>query len=130
VDIYMPDCKYGNDEAAETYSGIREYVRWSREALLEMHRQVGDLELDRRGAAIRGLLVRHLVLPGGLSGSKKVIDFIADQVSTNTYLNIMDQYHPAYRASEHRVLSRRVFRSEVDEVAAYARDRGLRRILS
>jgi putative pyruvate formate lyase activating enzyme len=130
VDIYMPDCKYGDDEVAEKYSGVRNYVRWSQESLLEMHRQVGDLELDRRGVATRGLLVRHLVLPGGLSASQMVIDFIADRVSPNTYLNVMDQYHPAYRAGEHRALSRRVLRGEVEEVVAYARNRGLKRILS
>jgi putative pyruvate formate lyase activating enzyme len=130
VDIYMPDCKYGDDEAAERYSGVREYVRWSQESLLEMHRQVGDLELDSRGAAVRGLMIRHLVLPGGLAGSRKVIDFVAERISRNTYLNIMDQYHPAYRAGEYRALSRRVYRSEVEEVAAYARQRGLSRFLT
>jgi putative pyruvate formate lyase activating enzyme len=130
VDIYMPDCKYGNDETAERYSGVKEYVRWSREALREMHGQVGDLEIDERGVAIRGLLVRHLVLPGRLAGSKQVIDFIAGEISPNTALNIMDQYHPAYRAAEYRTLSRQVSRSEVGEVIAYARGKGLSRLLS
>ena len=130
VDIYMPDCKYGEDAAAQRYSGVREYVHWSREALLEMHRQVGDLEINRRGVAVRGLLVRHLVLPDRLAGSERVIDFIAERVSRDTYLNIMDQYHPAYRASEQRVLARRVTRREVDDAVAHARRRGLTRVLS
>jgi putative pyruvate formate lyase activating enzyme len=129
VDIYMPDCKYGDDEAAERYSGVKEYVRWSREALREMHRQAGDLELDDRGVARRGLLVRHLVLPGRLASSRRVIDFIAEEISRRTYFNIMDQYHPAYHAAEHKLLSRRVFRNEVEEVIAYAADRGLTRLL-
>jgi len=129
VDIYMPDCKYGEDGPAEKYSGVREYVRWSQESLLEMHRQVGDLELDGRGVAVRGLLVRHLVLPGGLAASERVIAFIAERVSRNTYLNIMDQYHPAYRASEHRELARRVYRQEVENVVQHARRHGLSRIL-
>ena len=126
----MPDAKYGEDGPAERYSGVREYVSWCQASLLEMHRQVGDLELDERGVAIRGLLVRHLVLPHGLAASEKVLDFIADGVSRNTYLNIMDQYRPAYRASEHRLLSRRVYRQEVEAVVAHARERGLWRILA
>jgi putative pyruvate formate lyase activating enzyme len=94
-----------------------------------MHRQVGDLQIDGRGVAVRGLLVRHLVLPGGLAGSEKVIDFLAESVSPDTYLNIMDQYHPAYRAVAYRELARRPFRQEVQEVVDYARGRGMRRIL-
>jgi putative pyruvate formate lyase activating enzyme len=129
VDIYMPDFKYGSDAEALAYSGARDYVRWCQESLLEMNRQVGDLEVDRRGVAVSGLLVRHLVLPHDLADSERVIDFLAERVSRHTYLNIMDQYRPCFRASEHRELSRRVFRQEVDAVVRYARSRGLTRIL-
>jgi putative pyruvate formate lyase activating enzyme len=126
VDIYMPDFKYGSDEAGERLSGVREYARWCRESLLEMHRQVGDLVVNARGVAVSGLLVRHLVLPEGLAGSRAVIDFLAEHVSRSTFLNVMDQYHPAHRASELRELRRRVFAQEVREVAEYARAKGLR----
>ena len=128
VDIYMPDFKYGDSVQAERYSGVKDYAEWCRKALMEMHRQVGDLAVDARGVARSGLLVRHLVLPGGLAGSKAVIDFLAERLSRDTYLNIMDQYHPAYRAGEFPALRRRVFRYEVEEVREYARSRGLRRL--
>ena len=130
VDIYMPDFKYGANEAGETYSGIKNYTDYCQKALLEMHRQVGDLTMDQRQIAVRGLLIRHLVLPGGAAGSKPVIDFIASKLSRNTYLNIMDQYRPLYRASEFRELKRRVFHHEVQEAIDYARQKGIRRICS
>jgi putative pyruvate formate lyase activating enzyme len=129
VDIYMPDFKYGSDAAAQAYSGVAGYVRWCQESLLEMQLQTGELALDSRGVAVRGLLVRHLVLPEGLAGSKAVIDFLAERVSRHTYLNIMDQYHPCFRAGEHRQLARRVFRHEVEEVVRYAREKGMDRLL-
>ena len=128
VDIYMPDFKYGTDEAGERLSGVREYARWCREAMLEMHRQVGDLAVDTRGLAVSGLLVRHLVLPEGLAGSRAVIDFLAERVSRNTFLNVMDQYRPAHRAGEFRELRRRVYAYEVQEVLEYARQQGLHRL--
>jgi putative pyruvate formate lyase activating enzyme len=129
VDIYMPDFKYGSDDAARSYSGVAGYVRWCQESLLEMQRQTGELAIDSRGVAVRGLLVRHLVLPGGLAGSQTVIDFLAERISPHTYLNIMDQYHPCFRAGEHRQLARRVFRQEVEEVVRYAREKGMDRLL-
>jgi putative pyruvate formate lyase activating enzyme len=129
VQIYMPDFKYGNDEAGLKYSGVSEYYGWCRKSLLEMHRQVGDLQTDSRGVATRGLLVRHLVLPNRLAGSQKVIDFLASSISRDTYLNIMDQYHPAFHACDYNGLRRRVFRQEVEEVLQYARDAGMRRLL-
>ena len=92
-----------------------------------MHNQVGDLKVDSRGIACRGLLVRHLVLPNGLAGSEKVMDFLVN-LSGNTYVNIMDQYRPCFRASEHPDLRRRPERAEVDAVTAYARRAGLRRV--
>ncbi len=128
VDIYMPDFKYGADAEGERLSGVREYARWCRESLREMHRQVGDLRLGPRGVAVSGLLVRHLVLPRGLAGSRQVIDFLAGEISPDTFLNVMDQYHPDWRAGEIRELDRRVCRQEVQEVRDYARARGMRRL--
>ncbi len=105
IDIYMPDMKYGDSMSASKYSRVKNYVEVNRAAVREMHRQVGDLHLDERGIAVRGLLVRHLVLPGGLAGTEQVLSFIAREISTNTYINLMDQYHPCYRADENPVLS-------------------------
>jgi putative pyruvate formate lyase activating enzyme len=130
VQIYMPDFKYGNDEAGLKYSGVSEYSTWCRKALVEMHRQVGDLQTDQRGVATRGVLVRHLVLPNRIADSQKVIDFLASSISSDTYLNIMDQYHPAFHASEYNGLRRRVFRQEVEEVLQYARSKGMSRLLT
>jgi putative pyruvate formate lyase activating enzyme len=129
VDIYMPDFKYGADAQGERLSGVRAYSRWCRESLREMHRQVGDLVVSARGVARSGLLVRHLVLPRGLAGSREVIDFLAEEISPDTFLNVMDQYHPAHRAGEVHEIDRRVYRHEVEEVLAYARETGLRRVM-
>jgi putative pyruvate formate lyase activating enzyme len=126
VDIYMPDIKYSIDENALKYSGIQDYWEVVTSALKEMHRQVGDLKISKRGIAQRGLLIRHLVLPNDIAGSKKVIDFVADEISTNSYLNIMDQYHPAYNASKYEKLNRRITPSEYKEVIDYAFGKGLR----
>ena len=85
--------------------------------------------MDARGVAVSGLLVRHLVLPRGLAGSHGVIDFLSEEISLDTFLNVMDQYHPAHRAGEVRELHRRVYRQEIEEVLAYARGKGLRRVM-
>jgi len=97
VEIYMPDTKYADNETAKRLSGIADYWDVMRANLVEMHRQVGDLEI-RDGIAVKGLLVRHLVLPRGLSGAQEVIEFLASRVSPRTYLNIMGQYRPCYQA--------------------------------
>ena len=101
VDIYMPDMKYGDDQVGLKLSGVPDYASRNREALLEMHRQVGDLTLDERRIARRGLLVRHLVLPAGLAGTDVVAHFIAQQLSLDTYVNIMGQYRPLHEALRH-----------------------------
>ena len=121
VDIYMPDIKYSENEIAENYSGIKNYWDAVKKAVKEMHRQVGDLKTNQRG-----LLIRHLVLPNNLSGSKKVIDFIAEEISTETYLNIMDQYHPAYNSSQYQNLNRRITNKEYTEVIDYAKSKGFK----
>jgi putative pyruvate formate lyase activating enzyme len=127
VDIYMPDIKYSIDENALKFSGIQNYWDFVTQALKEMHRQVGDLKISKRGIAQRGLLIRHLVLPNDIAGSKKVINFVADEISTNSYINIMDQYRPAYNANKYDKLNRRITPSEFKEVVDYAFSKGLKR---
>lgn len=127
IDIYMPDIKYSIDENAFKYSGVQNYWETVKSAVKEMHRQVSDLKISKRGIAQRGLLVRHLVLPNDVVGSKAVIDFIADEISTDTYLNIMDQYRPAYHASKYEKLNRRITPSEYKKVVDYALSKGLKK---
>lgn len=99
IDIYMPDAKYGRDDVAWELSHARDYTVHMRAALVEMHRQVGDLVV-RDGLAVRGMIIRHLVLPGNLANSEIVMKFIAEEISRDSYVNIMAQYHPAWRAAE------------------------------
>ena len=128
VDIYMPDMKYADSRLAHQYSKVRNYVEANRAAVKEMHRQVGDLVLDARGIAQRGLLVRHLVLPNGIAGTGDVLRFLAEEISRNTYLNLMDQYHPCYRADEYPALARPLTREEYREALAAADQAGLKRL--
>jgi putative pyruvate formate lyase activating enzyme len=127
VDIYMPDMKYADPENARRYSRARDYVEVNRAAVKEMHRQVGDLVLDESGIARRGLLVRHLVLPGDIAGTAEVASFLAREVSAGTYVNLMDQYHPCYRADRYPPLDRSLAPEEHDLALAEARRAGLRR---
>ena len=127
IDIYMPDMKYGDSAIAHHYSHVRNYWEVNQAAVREMHRQVSDLQLDKNGLAYRGLLVRHLILPNGLAGTEKVLEFIACEISTNTYLNLMDQYYPCYRASEIPELSRPVNATEYQDALDIARRLGLTR---
>jgi putative pyruvate formate lyase activating enzyme len=128
VDVYMPDVKYADSTVARRYSHVREYVAASRAAVREMHRQVGDLVLDEDGIARRGLLVRHLVLPSGLAGTEEVLRFIAEEISADTWVNLMGQYRPCFRASEHEPLARRPTVAELRAAADAARRAGLRRL--
>jgi len=112
IEIYMPDMKYGIEEHARKYSSAPDYPRINQEAILEMHRQVGDLQMDDRGIALRGLLIRHLVLPNNIAGSEGVLRFLAEKVSRKSYISLMSQYFPQYRADEFPELNRRVKRAE------------------
>ena len=127
-DLYMPDMKYGSSALARRYSHVRDYVGFNQRAVKEMHRQVGNLVISDDGLAQRGLLVRHLVLPNNISATEKVLEFIANDISRDTYLNLMDQYRPCYRAGETRELDRGVTPAEIDEVLATARRCGLNRL--
>jgi len=127
-DIYMPDMKYGGEEVGRRYSGVEDYPDRNREAVKEMHRQVGDLALDDDGVAVRGLLVRHLVLPQGLAGTADVCSFLSRDVSADTYINVMAQYRPCYKAHEVTELSRSLSAEEFTEAVRIARDSGLHRL--
>ncbi|MBI4330387.1 MAG: radical SAM protein [Chloroflexi bacterium] len=128
VDIYMPDMKYSDEMTARRYSGIKGYPAVNRAAVKEMHRQAGDLRVDARGVAARGLLVRHLVLPNGLAGTEETVRFLADEVSRDTYTNIMAQYHPCHRAGRFPLQSRPVSMDEFQAALKMAREAGLRRL--
>ena len=128
IDIYMPDLKYSNNDIAKKYSGISNYPEVNRSAVKEMHRQVGDLQMDEKGIAVKGLLIRHLVLPNSLAGSSSILAFIADEISSNTYINIMDQYKPAYQAQDYKDLNRRISQAEYLDALQMAKDAGLNRL--
>ena len=124
VDIYMPDMKYADAAVAEELSAARDYPQVSFAAVQEMHRQVGDLQVEG-GLATRGLLVRHLVLPENLAGSEQIVDFLAAKVSPRTTINVMGQYRPCYRAEAHARINRLPTREEITTARQYAIDRGL-----
>ncbi len=128
IDIYMPDMKYSDRLIARSLSKIGNYPQVNQDAVREMHRQVGDLTLDSRGVAQRGLLVRHLVLPEGLAGTAEVVRFLAEEISPLTYLNLMDQYRPAFNAHNHPPLNRSLTSDEYGQALKMARDAGLTRL--
>jgi putative pyruvate formate lyase activating enzyme len=115
VEIYMPDMRYAVSENARCYSAASDYPEINRAVIKEMHRQVGDLVLDDDGIAVRGLLVRHLVLPENISGSKEIFEFLARDVSPNTYVSLMSQYFPAHKALSMDKINRRILKSEYRE---------------
>ena len=125
VDIYMPDMKFANGGLAKKYTRALDYPQVNRAVVMEMHRQVGDLQTDDDGLATRGLLVRHLILPHNLAGTNKIIKFLADEISVNTYLNLMAQYHPAYNASRYPELNRHITSSEYNAAIRMAKEAGL-----
>jgi putative pyruvate formate lyase activating enzyme len=128
VDIYMPDMKYADSKIARKYSKIRDYPQANQAAVREMHRQVGDLKLDNRGVATRGLLVRHLVLPNNLAGTDQIVQFLATEISKDTYLNLMDQYRPAYKAHQYPELNRSITHDEYQSAIQMANDAGINRL--
>jgi putative pyruvate formate lyase activating enzyme len=128
VDIYMPDVKYADEAVAQRYSRVKNYPAVNQAAVKEMHRQVGDLVTDEQGVAQRGLLVRHLVLPQRLAGTKEIVRFLAEEISPHTYLNVMDQYHACFKASDLPPLHRRITQQEYDEAVQMALNAGLSRL--
>jgi len=146
-DIYLPDAKYSDDKIAQKYSNAPNYFEIMKKTIKEMHRQVGDLIISNlksqnskpklksqnfdnipEGVALRGLIVRHLVLPNNLAGSEKIFEFIANEISKNTFLNIMDQYWPAYKAHQYPELSRRITKEEFEDAINLAKKFGLKRL--
>lgn len=126
-DIYMPDIKYSDSEIAKRYSsGASDYPQSVKKALLEMHRQVGNLVIED-GIAQRGLLIRHLVLPNNLAGTKEAMRFIAQELSKDSYVNVMAQYHPEYKAPEHPLLNRPPTTEEYRKALEIAKKEGLHR---
>ncbi len=132
VDIYMPDIKYADNECAEKYSGVQEYWDVVRPALKEMHSQVGDLVVEN-GIAKKGLLIRHLVLPNNITGSKKCFEFISQELSKNTVVNPMAQYYPTFKADQSQEINRRITAQEYQQVLAdlekYGLDKGFKQTI-
>lgn len=125
VDIYLPDTRYADNETARRYSSALGYFEIMKKALREMHQQVGDLVVNSMGIARSGLIVRHLVLPEGKSGTKKIMYFIAREISPHTYISLMAQYFPAYQAEQFPLLSRKINREEYREALQSFKEEGL-----
>jgi putative pyruvate formate lyase activating enzyme len=128
VDVYMPDMKYADASVALQFSGVQDYPAVNQAAVSEMHRQVGDLVLDEEGVAQRGLLVRHLVLPCDLAGTETVARFLAERISRNTYINVMDQYRPCHEAGQLPPLDRPITRGEWQRALDAVGEAGLSRL--
>jgi putative pyruvate formate lyase activating enzyme len=126
VDIYLPDFKYWDEKMASKYSSeVENYPEYARQAMLEMHRQVGVAKPSGDGIMYRGLMIRHLVMPNNVGGSKKIISWIAENLPKDTYVNIMSQYRPAHKAFDYPEISRRITREEYHEVVSWAKALGL-----
>ena len=132
VDIYMPDFKYWDAEMARKYSRAPDYPEVARRAIKEMHRQVGDLVIEDNGLARRGLLIRHLVMPEDVAGTRAVMPWIADELSPETYVNVMAQYHPAGKVSrsDHAEINQRVTPAEYERALDAAWHAGLKRVVA
>jgi putative pyruvate formate lyase activating enzyme len=129
IDIYLPECKYMDSEQAGKYSAeAYNYPHHAKLALKEMYRQVGDLNVDSRGIAVRGLMVRHLILPNRIAGTEKFFKFVVEDLSKTTYINIINQYQPEYKALEYPEIARRVKRGEYNETLKWAKKYGLNRL--
>jgi putative pyruvate formate lyase activating enzyme len=126
VDIYLPDFKYAVGKMAARYSsGAESYPDLTKAAVLEMHRQVGVAKPAADGLMYRGLMIRHLVMPNRVGGTKQIIQWISDNLPKNTYFNLMSQYRPMYKAFDYPQISRRLTREEYEEAVRWARDAGL-----
>ncbi|HTN68179.1 MAG TPA: radical SAM protein [Dysgonamonadaceae bacterium] len=126
IDIYMPDFKYSSTESGKRYSKVPDYPKRAKEALKEMDRQVGDLKVNSKNIAYSGLLIRHLMLPGGLEDSKEVLEFIKEELSPNVLVNLMNQYYPSHKAFEYKEISKRLDYMEYKEAYNYGKELGLR----
>ncbi len=129
-DIYMPDFKFWDRQAADRFCGAPDYPEIASAALREMHRQAGVLELDEEGVARKGLLVRHLVMPNGLAGTPGIMKFIVNEISPDTFVNIMDQYRPCGKAAKDPEINRRITHAEYEEALEAARRAGIKSVSS
>jgi putative pyruvate formate lyase activating enzyme len=127
-DIFMPDIKFWHSEVAETTCQAGDYPEVARRAIIEMHRQVGDLQVDDAGIARRGLLIRHLVLPNGLAGTREIMRFIAQRISPDSYVNVMSQYRPCGRGAEVKGLNRHLLPEEYQLAVKAAQQEGISRL--
>ncbi len=127
IDIYMPDAKYAGEEPAKRFSNAPDYPRVLKEVLKEMHRQVGDLQMNQNGIAERGLLIRHLVMPEDLAGTEDLMKFIAEEISRDSYVNVMQQYRPQHKSYDHPELRRRITYGEYLNAVKAAKNFGLHR---
>jgi putative pyruvate formate lyase activating enzyme len=129
IDIYMPDFKIWDSRAALKYLAAKNYPETARRAIKEMHRQVGELKMDEQGLARRGVLVRHLVMPGDIAGTREITRFLAREISPDTYLNIMAQYHPHGKVSQEKFseINRPITYQEYTEAVTAAQKAGLSR---
>jgi putative pyruvate formate lyase activating enzyme len=125
VDIYLPDAKYADDEIAREFSGFSHYVEANQATLRAMYRQVGELQVDEAGIATRGMIIRHMVLPGGIAGTPQVLQWIATEISSTVHVSLLAQYFPAHRAIGHPLLGRKLTWEEYDAACAAFEDAGL-----
>lgn len=129
IDIYMPDAKYGSNEMGKKYSGIPDYWDKCKEALIEMKKQVGDIILDENKFAIKGLLIRHLVLPGDISSTENVLKFIKEYLGENTWISLLSQYHPEFKAYQFPPLNRRINSEEYMKAVEITKKLGLKNVI-
>ncbi len=127
-DIYMPDFKFAGVEEGKTYAQAPDYFEAASAAILEMHRQVGDLKLDSKNIAYQGLLIRHLVMPNNIAGTERIMNFISSRLTKNTYINIMDQYRPCGEANKYPDISRSITDQEYKDAIDIAHKYGLTRL--
>ncbi|MBU4261119.1 MAG: radical SAM protein [Proteobacteria bacterium] len=127
VDIYMPDFKFWSSKSAKRFANAPDYPDMTQQAISEMHRQVGDLQIDDQGIAVKGLLVRHLVMPGGLAETEEIMNFLA-KLSDRTYVNVMEQYRPLYKATKYPPIDQPLSHEEYEQAVNLARQAGLKRL--
>lgn len=125
IDIYMPDLKFSDDTLAEKYLGVKQYYSIATAAIKEMFHQVGNLKTDGNNIAYRGLMIRHLVMPENIASTDKIMGFIANHISKDTYINVMSQYYPAYRSHDYKELSQNITRQDFQQALKSAKEAGL-----
>ncbi|MGQ9705968.1 MAG: radical SAM protein [bacterium] len=125
IDIFMPDMKFSSKDVSKIFCNADDYPEVNKTAVKKMHRIVGDLKVDSQGIALRGLIIRHLVMPENLAGTKEIVEFVANEISKKTFFNLMAQYYPCYKALKHKEISRRISQSEYDEAVYLTHKAGL-----